>query len=72
MDNKNDELDNYEIIRDLLREKKILESKLYYLNDRLYNTCSHEKWLIEHIENPNNYNTYKITYCDICELEKRR
>lgn len=61
-------MDNLE---ELLCEKKILESKLYVLNDLIYNTCVH-KWEKDYIENPYTEEITKIIYCNNCEMQQRR
>jgi len=54
----------------LLQEKKHLESKLFELNERIYNSCSH-KWTIDYIENGFTYQTIRVEYCEYCELNRR-
>lgn len=61
-------MDNLE---ELLCEKRILESKLYVLNDLIYNTCVH-KWEKDYIENPHTEEITKIIYCNNCEMQQRR
>lgn len=61
-------MDNLE---ELLCEKKILESKLYVLDDLIYNTCVH-KWEKDYIENTYTEEITKIIYCNNCEMQQRR
>lgn len=57
-------------IHDLLKEKKLLESKLDEINELVYALCKHE-WYDDYIENPYSEQITKITFCKYCECSKR-
>lgn len=60
--------ENKEIqIKKLLNEKKVLESKLYFLNNQIETICFPHEWENDIIENPHNSSLYKIVYCKRCE-----
>lgn len=62
--------ENNENLHILLSKRKKLQSEIDAIENEIYSSCDH-KWVSEVIEIPYSYKTKQVTYCRICEMNKR-
>lgn len=63
-------IENTDILNELIRYKKMVDSISYSLESKIYTMCYHE-WENDYIENPFTEELSKITYCKYCESTKQ-